>query len=130
MKKRNKILMLQSILILFSIFYAFFPLHISFLFILDSIFDFPRFFDTVPEALNRTYNIPKKETLNSTLLVDNDAVVETKINKLRRREYKELEQRLKRGKQERVLEQKLAIGKELMVCTVQLFERDNNELMV
>ncbi len=77
-------------------------------------FDPVKYFDTVPELVNRSYNRPRIETLKTTPMVLNkDAPPPEIANRAANKQYTELATRLNREKKLRDVEHASRIQKEI-----------------
>lgn len=76
-------------------------------------FDPVKHFDTVPEAVNRTYNRPRKSTLASATASSHVAESVDRIAKLRERRYEELRQRGERLQKMERMKQAMTLRKQL-----------------
>jgi hypothetical protein len=95
-------------------------------------FDPVEYFDTVPEALNRTYNRPKKRDLENQSLILNKVISYyskspnqkkrmpelDQVRRQKERQYTELRERMKRSNQMKYLVQDLSIRKALVVFSI------------
>ncbi|KAK9764669.1 hypothetical protein K7432_007656 [Basidiobolus ranarum] len=83
-------------------------------------FDVAKHFDTLPELMNRKFNRPRLNTLNTEIPKENP-LEDKKIRKARENKYKELSSRLDREEKLAKLEHEFNTQKALMVCLVDLW---------
>lgn len=82
-------------------------------------FDPVKFFDTVPEAVDRTFNRPKLEQLTKEdLIVNRDNVSLREVEKAKKRMYAELEARKKRQEHINTMRVIMSQKKQLLVFVV------------
>jgi len=76
-------------------------------------FDPIKYFNTIPEGLNRAYNRPRKEILETEDIFVNEARV-TKVEKEKKKTYDELISRIEREKNLQTMVEKMYIQKQVM----------------
>ncbi|EXX75105.1 Utp11p [Rhizophagus irregularis DAOM 197198w] len=93
------------------------PQHIIFVDTLKEVktFDPAKYFNTLPELVNRKFNRPRIETLqNEVIMAPDDEIELLKLHKNRLEKHQELSSRIRRQEELRKVEQGLRIQKNLM----------------